>query len=82
MSKIFFFANQLHLNKNNPQKNWNILQSVLPGKKNEIQDLTDAFGENNHPKKIADKFKNFFCSIGEDLANKISSQNDQLFQNF
>ena len=78
-SKSLFYKNELSKNKNDPKKVWNIIRTLLPPNKKSPHNINQEIVSKSD---IAEKFNDFFCTIGEKLANKISTQNPRNFKCF
>ena len=79
LSKSLFYKNELSKNKNDPKMVWNIIRIVLPPNKKSPH---NTYQEIVSKSDIAEKFNDFFCTIGEKLANKISTQDPRNFKCF
>ena len=83
ISKKLYFEKELHLNRDNPKRTWDIIKTLLPSKSksyNDTQDLHDiAF---DSVAKQAEQFNEFFCTIGEKLSNKIPTYQANHFKTY
>ena len=83
ISKKLYFEKELHLNRDNPKRTWDIIKTLLPSKSksyNNTQDLHDiAF---DSVAKQAEQFNEFFCTIGEKLSNKIPTYQANHFKTY
>ena len=68
--------------QNNFQKTWNILQSVLRGKKTRKPRFNWRLLENNDPEWIADNFKQFFLLYWKSSLIKSLAKIDHHFYTF
>ena len=62
--------------KKNLHKTWEIIRSVLPRKSTREPPLTPKVKDHitDDPNTIANKFNNYFCTIGSSLADTINSE--------
>ena len=69
---------KLNDNKNNPDGLWKTLKSILPGKTiSEIPAVKTENGMVNDKQEVCNEINNFFCSIGETLAQKFDHIDDE-----
>ena len=83
ISKKLYFEKELHLNRDNPKKTWDIIKTLLPSKSkscNNTQNLHDIAFDNLA--KQAEQFNEFFRTIGEKLPNKIPTYQENHFQTY
>ena len=69
-----YFHTELDKNKKNSRETWKIIRSVLPSKSS--REAPSSVRLNNmttseDPTTVANKFNNFFCAVGRNLAEKI-----------
>ena len=70
ISKKLYFEKELHNNRENLKKTWDIIETLLPSKsksRNNAQNLHDIASDNQA--KQAEQFNEFFCTIGEKSSN-------------
>ena len=89
LTKKLYYYSVLNQNKNNQNKIWEIIRSVLPSKSKSTSSFFDCFDTEKivitptDPKSILTSFKKFFCTIGKNLANDIPQSNTtQHFSNY
>ena len=85
-AEIEYFSNELELNKSDISKCWNVLKDIIgrncKAKQRKVTFITDN-GCISDSVMIANEFKDFFVSIGDKLASKITSNINPLsFVNF
>ena len=71
-AKHLYYEKELLNHSGNEKKNWETLKSLLPNTDTSKKMFN---GQNYDPTKLfqkANQFNNFFCSVGEDLAKKVS----------
>ena len=79
MSKSLFYKKDLSKNKKDHKKVWNFIHSLIsPNKKS----YNSTNQEVNLIPNLTEKFNDFFCTIGEKLANIMPTQNPLNFKNF
>ena len=69
-----YFHTELDKTKKNSRETWKIIRSVLPSKSS--REAPSSVRLNNmttseDPTTVANKFNNFFCTVGQNLAEKI-----------
>ena len=74
LSKQMYFHPELDKNKKNSRETWKIIRSVLPSKSS--REAPSCVRLNNmttseDPTTVVNKFNNFFCTVGQNLAEKI-----------
>ena len=79
LSKSLFYKNELRKNKNDPKIVWNTIGTLLPPNKKSPHNINQEIVSKSD---IAEKFNDFFCTIGEKLANKLSTQDPRNFKCF
>ena len=79
LSKKLFYKNELSKNKNDPKIVWNIIRILLPPNEKSPHNTNQEIVSKSD---IAEKFNDFFCTIREKLANKISTQDPRNFKCF
>ena len=85
MFKRSYFKSKLQNHQGDAKKTWEILRKLLPalGKTSKIPTTSSQISEICGNCSVTDKceeFNNFFCSIGEKLANNISLQPNESFK--
>ena len=67
-----YFESELQNHGGNPKRTWEILKSLLPNKSFQNVEIDQACDPADSLQK-ANRFNEFFCSIGKELAKKSSS---------
>ena len=76
--KSLFYKKELSKNKNDP-KVWNLIRSLNPPNKKSSNNTNQEVNLNPN---LTEKFNDFFCTIGEKLANMIPTKNPLNFKTF
>ena len=79
ISKSLFYKNELSKNNNDPKKVWNLIRFLIPPNKKSSNSTNQEVNLNPN---LTEKFHDFFCAIGEKLANIIPTQNPLKFKTF
>ena len=73
-----YFQSELESNRSNPQKTWELLNTILPSNKKKTQSPTSLFDQSNIQDNltiITNTFNFFFDSNGENLASNCNGCN-------
>ena len=74
LSKQMYFHTKLDKNKKNSRETWKIIRFVLPSKSSREAPFSVRLNNmttSEDPTTVANKFNNFFCTVGQNLAEKI-----------
>ena len=86
LAKKRFYAEELENNKNNSRKTWELLRPLLPGKSSKdsplLQHITIQENKITNQQQILHEFNNFFSKIGEKLASKFDTNDEELLKRF
>ena len=75
LSKKLFYKSEFDKNKGDPRKIWKTIGSLLPSKNKSYNNPSNS-SNCSYKSQLQEKpenFNNFFCSIGNNLAHKIST---------
>ena len=84
-AEIKYYKDQITKHGNNCQSMWKTLGGILNQKKGKTLDISSIISNNrmiNDKKEIAKHMNNFFCSIGENLANQHTNANEDEHEHF
>ena len=85
LSKNLYYTSKIDECQKDADKVWNVIRFTLPNSKL-IKDTPDSLvtdrGTISDYQNVADKFNNFFCSIGSNLANNFSNTSFKSFSTY
>ena len=83
-SKRNYFKVELEKNKNDPSNIWNVIRLLLPSKSKQSLNTQsdDLENDSNNIVELAENYNKLFCSIGENLAKDIPSQDYKTFMSY
>ena len=86
-SKKAYYQQEFNINRNNPRKTWELINSALPGNqpsktKTKVDRLIIDDEEITVSSAIAEKFNQHFASIGKNLADKIQNNDNNKFSKY